>query len=135
MTPFFFAKVKSQASKSLALGFKYSEIVADAGYESEENYLFIEENGQVAFIKPSNYEQSKKHKFKKDISRMENMVYDEKKDLYICHAGKELRFQYEKNVKTATGYKRVTSVYQCSECKGCAYKSACIKGNNLQDTV
>ena len=28
------------------LGFKYSEIVADAGYESEENYLFIESNGQ-----------------------------------------------------------------------------------------
>ena len=24
--------------------FKYKDIVADAGYESEENYLFIEEN-------------------------------------------------------------------------------------------
>ena len=33
------------------LGFKYTEIVADAGYESEENYLFIEANGQTAFIK------------------------------------------------------------------------------------
>lgn len=31
------------------LGFKYTDIVADAGYESEENYLFIEENGQTAF--------------------------------------------------------------------------------------
>ena len=30
------------------LGFKYTDIVADAGYESEENYLFIEENGQTA---------------------------------------------------------------------------------------
>ena len=28
------------------LEFKYSEIVADAGYESEENYLSIEANGQ-----------------------------------------------------------------------------------------
>ena len=34
------------------LGFNYSEIVADAGYESEENYLFIEGNGQTAYIKP-----------------------------------------------------------------------------------
>ena len=34
------------------LAFKYKEIVADAGYESEENYLFIEENEQLAFIKP-----------------------------------------------------------------------------------
>ena len=49
--------------------FKYSEIVADAGYESEENYLFIEGNGQTAYIKPQNYEISKTRKYKKDISR------------------------------------------------------------------
>lgn len=29
------------------LPFKYSEIVADAGYESEENYVFIEQNQQT----------------------------------------------------------------------------------------
>jgi len=39
--------------------YKYREVVADAGYESEENYLFIEENGQLAYIKPSNHEISK----------------------------------------------------------------------------
>ena len=57
------------------LGFKYTEIVADAGYESEENYLFIEANGQTAFIKPNNYEISKKRRFKTDIGKMENMDY------------------------------------------------------------
>ena len=30
------------------LAFKYQKIIADAGYESEENYLFLEENGQTA---------------------------------------------------------------------------------------
>lgn len=29
------------------LDFKYTNIVADAGYESEENYLFIEDNHQL----------------------------------------------------------------------------------------
>ena len=38
------------------LKFKYKNITADAGYESEENYLFLEENEQLAFIKPANYE-------------------------------------------------------------------------------
>uniref|UniRef100_UPI000B2BD5CD transposase n=2 Tax=Enterocloster clostridioformis TaxID=1531 RepID=UPI000B2BD5CD len=38
------------------LSFKYQEIVADAGYESEENYLFLEGNGQLSYIKPQNYE-------------------------------------------------------------------------------
>lgn len=28
------------------LPFKYKEFVADAGYEKEENYIFIEKNGQ-----------------------------------------------------------------------------------------
>ena len=37
------------------LGFKYSEVVADAGYESEENYLFIEKNGQTGEIDLRNY--------------------------------------------------------------------------------
>ena len=30
------------------LHFKYQNIVADAGYGSEENYLFLEKNGQTA---------------------------------------------------------------------------------------
>ena len=39
--------------------FKYLKIVDDARYESEENYSFIEENNQISFIKPANYEISK----------------------------------------------------------------------------
>ena len=50
------------------LNFKYLKIVADAGYESEENYSFIEENNQISFIKPSNYEISKTRKYKNDIN-------------------------------------------------------------------
>ena len=53
------------------LPFKYQEIVADAGYESEENYLFLEENGQLSYIKPQNYEISKTRKYRQDIGRME----------------------------------------------------------------
>lgn len=41
------------------LNFKYTNIVADACYESEEIYSFIEENEQIAFIKPTNYESEK----------------------------------------------------------------------------
>ena len=87
------------------LSFKYEEAVADAGYESEENYAFLEGNGQFSFIKPLNYEISKTRKYKKDISRAENMIYDEERDLYICHAGKELPVLYERTrrMKADTG--------------------------------
>ncbi|WP_425347838.1 transposase [Sporomusa sphaeroides] len=37
----------------------YTKPVADAGFESEENYTWCEENGQTAFIKPANYDMAK----------------------------------------------------------------------------
>ena len=46
------------------LAFKYTEIVTDAEYESEKNYLFIEGNEQLAFIRPQNYEISKTRKYR-----------------------------------------------------------------------
>ena len=114
------------------LEFKYKEIVADAGYESEENYLFIEENEQRAFIKPQNYEISKTRKYRQDISRMENMDYNADNDTYCCRNGQMLTARYEKKEKTASGYKRTVTVYQCNHCKDCPFKTECIKGNNCK---
>ena len=51
------------------LKFKYSEIVADAGYESEENYLFIEGNRQNAYTKPQSYEISRFENIKKTSAK------------------------------------------------------------------
>ena len=114
------------------LPFKYQEIVADAGYESEENYLFLEENGQLSYIKPQNYEISKTRKYRQDIGRMENMAYDEDRDCYYCRNGRTLTAQYEKEEKTASGYRRTVTVYQSSDCSGCPFKKECIKGNNCK---
>ena len=114
------------------LRFKYSEIVADAGYESEENYLFIESNGQTAYIKPQNYEISKTRKYKKDISRRENMEYHEDRDSYICRNGRELTVTNERRIKTTSGYVSIKTYYRCSDCTGCPYKTECIKGNNCK---
>ncbi|MGK0465409.1 MAG: hypothetical protein ACJAX4_000688, partial [Clostridium sp.] len=52
---------------------KYSNIVADAGYESEENYVYLDKNDQNTFIKPQAYEGMKKASFKRNISKRENM--------------------------------------------------------------
>lgn len=112
------------------LKFKYLKIVADAGYESEENYSFIKENNQIAFIKPANYEISKTRKYKHDIGRLENMDYDADNDLYICQNGKKLKPDGIKIKKTKTGYESEKTIYVCEDCSNCTYKSKCIKGNN-----
>ncbi len=114
------------------LKFKYSKIVADAGYESEENYLFLEKNGQIAFIKPANYEISKKRKYKNDIGRIENMEYDKTKDSYLCKNGRELPFESIRRSKSKTGYISEKSIYRCQDCSECPYKTECIKGNHCK---
>jgi len=119
----FMEKIKNQ------LGFKYMYPTADAGYESEENYTYFENNGQKACIKPANYEQSKTRKYRNDIGRAENMQYDEKSDTYTCHYGRRLVNVGMRKSKTSSGYISKKTMYQCESCKDCPHKSQCIKHN------
>ena len=71
-------------------GVRYEEVAADAGYESLDNYLYLESNGQTCFIKPANYDQKKSRKFAKQIGRVENMTYDPQEDCFTCTQGRKL---------------------------------------------
>ena len=114
------------------LKFKYRDIVADAGYESEENYLFLTDNGQLSYIKPTNYEISKTRKYKTDIGRRENMAYDRETDSYTCRNNRRLAVTGIKKHRTSSGYVGTATVYKCADCSGCPYKLKCIKGNNCK---
>jgi len=46
------------------IGARHKNIIADAGYESEENYKGLAQREQIGYIKPQNYEKSKKRKYK-----------------------------------------------------------------------
>ena len=111
-------------------GLGYTKPVADAGFESEENYTWCEENKLTAFIKPANYEKAKTRKYKSDIGRRENMPYAESSDSYRCHKGHPIRAAYEKKTRSKAGYAIVTTVYTCTECAGCEHKAQCIKGKS-----
>ena len=114
------------------LPYKYAEIVADAGYESEEAYVFLEKNGQASYLKPQNYEISKTRKYRQDISRRENMTYDPEADEYTCSNGRKLKAKYNRRSKNRNGYVSVVTVYECESCQGCPYKERCIHGNNCK---
>lgn len=110
----------------------YSEIIADAGYESEENYSYLKQHGHLAYIKPTNYEISKTRKYKNDIGRAENMQYDAEQDCYYCYHEKVLIYTGNTNKKTSTDYIRTTRVYECKHCQGCPDKEKCIRKGNSQ---
>jgi len=108
---------------------RYENIIADSGYESEENYLYLEEKGQTCYIKPQSYEQWKKKSFKNDISKRENMFYNAETDEYTCHNKKQLKPIGITHRTSATGYRSEITIYECEDCSGCQYKTRCTKAS------
>ena len=109
------------------LGYRYPSVTADSGYESEESYNYLNKCEQTPYIKPQTYEKWKKRSFKKDISKRENMIYDEETDSYTCHAGQKLQAMYIKKQKSKSGYESEVTVYECNDCSGCVHKERCTK--------
>ena len=105
---------------------RYEEVTADAGYESLDNYLYLEGNGQISFIKPSNYEAQKTKKYRSQIGRIENMGYDKKEDCFICAEGRRLYCR-----KASTEMKNGTPItrawYRCESCQNCPQRGKCCK--------
>lgn len=108
-------------------GSTYTNIIADSGYESEENYLYLEEKKQKYYIKPQSYELWKRKSFKNDISKRENMAYDEEKDEYTCKNAKKLRYIGKTYKKSRSGYVSEVSLYECEDCTNCNLKEKCTK--------
>ena len=113
----------------------FENIVADAGYESSENYLYLEENGQRCFIKPQNYEISKKRSYKANPYTPENMLYNAKKDEYICPGGRKLKFKRESSKNTENGYTVSTKYYSNDKCGRCPYRDKCHKSKKEYRTI
>lgn len=112
-------------------GHRYTDVTADAGYESEENYTYFENKRQTCYIKPQNYERSKTKKFKSNMSLRENMPYDAEKDEYTCQNGRKIRAVHTGKRFSKSGFETEVTYYECESCEGCAYKKSCTraKGN------
>ena len=104
---------------------KFKNIVADAGYESEENYEYLFNNNYTPYIKPQNYEKQKTQKFKQDISKAENMSFNEETDTYTCANNQKLEFSYTSKQKNRSGYISEKKVYECNNCEGCPFAVKC----------
>ena len=111
-------------------GEKYKKVTADSGYESLDNYLYLEENGQISFIKPQNYEQSKTKKYKAQIGRAENMVYDAESDCYTCAEGRKLPLVRE-SLNKYSKRESYISHYKCEDCTGCPRRSECCSSKDV----
>ena len=102
-----------------------STAVADAGYGSEENYRFMEENGIEAHVKYNYFHMEQKRAFKLDPRRVENLHYNAGGDYFVCPMGQRMRRVGTRHEKTGSGYAVEVAVYRARRCQGCPMRARC----------
>jgi len=102
-----------------------TNVIADAGYGSYTNYMYLLKHGINAYVKYNTYRLEKK----KGISKYNALNFHFDGEKYICPEGKELVFEKE-NHREEDGYLKITNHYRCHECEGCPFKKECTKSEN-----
>jgi len=105
------------------------QIIADAGYGSEENYLYLHDNQYDPYVKYNTFHKEQEKKKQKDPFWTGNWPYEEEKDEFMCPQGKRLTYIYTKHGKTKQGYETETRIYECEDCSGCPLKDQCTKAS------
>lgn len=105
---------------------KPRNITADAGYGSEENYQWLEDQRITAYVKHNKFDRMQNETLKnKDAFAADKFEYDEHKDEYLCPIGEPMK-HVEWNIReTKNGYAQVIDKYEAKNCKGCFLKEIC----------
>ncbi|AFV01525.1 MULTISPECIES: IS1182 family transposase [unclassified Dehalobacter] len=116
--------------KTLLHGELPKNIIADAGYGSEENYDYLQEKKLVSYVKYNTFHKEASKKWKEDITKPQNFTYDHENDEYICGYGRTLIFLYERHQKSDNGYRSLIRIYECLNCSGCPHRNQCVKSSD-----
>lgn len=108
-------------------------ICADAGYGSEENYDYLEKHDIESFVKFNYFHKEQSKKWKENPFRVENLHYDEQKDILYCPMGQAMHKVGTRKTQTRSGYPQSYTQYQAKNCHGCPLRSQCHKrkGNRI----
>ncbi|MFH0762999.1 MAG: IS1182 family transposase [Candidatus Omnitrophota bacterium] len=102
---------------------KPKELLADSGYYSVNNLMYLEENRIKGYLPHPDYARDRKEKFKgkQRLLNKQAFRYNRIKDQYICPEGKAL---YKKTVQSKKGL----TIYQAKDCRQCLKKKSCLRG-------
>lgn len=103
-------------------------VTADAGYGSEENYEYLEQNTITPYVKHNQFDrqQSEAITNKKPFAA-EKLHYNKEKDCYYCPMGQAMNNIGTTTRTTTTGFKQKLTLYRAQNCEGCPLKGICHK--------
>ncbi|WP_240665072.1 MULTISPECIES: IS1182 family transposase [Flavobacterium] len=107
------------------------EVVADAGYGSEENYQMLKNKQIEPFVKYNYFHAEQKKKLKENPFLVQNLFYNQQYDFYICPMGQKMENIGIGKRISSNGYESEVTYYQAKRCEGCPLRSLChkAKGN------
>ncbi|MBT9852377.1 transposase, partial [Phocaeicola vulgatus] len=105
---------------------RYPDVsVCDAGYGSEENYLYAFRHGIETFIKYNNFHKEQKRNFRNDPFLSANFYYNEETDGMYCPMGQRMERLSDARRITDNGFVQTISRYRARNCKGCPLRCRC----------
>lgn len=109
------------------------KVITDAGYGSEENYVYLEEQEIDAYVKYSTFDRERKKRRKvpeREIYWSSNWEYDEQQDEFVCPQAKRLPYEQTRQIRTSNGYLTERRVYRCRDCEDCQVRALCTKSEH-----
>jgi|LauGreDrversion4_2_1035121.scaffolds.fasta_scaffold121504_2 transposase len=106
-----------------------SEVVADAGYGSEQNYELMEAKGIDAYVKYNYFHLEQKRKVKNNPFSVANLFYNDKEDFFVCPSGQRLLNTGTGKRISTNGYESTVTYYQGARCQGCPFRGQCHNAN------
>ena len=112
------------------LGRLPKKVIADAGYGSEENYAYLEDQEIDAYVKFGTYDREQKKRRKipeREIYWSSNWAYDEQRDEFSCPQDKRLTYEFTRTVISDNGYRADRRIYRCADCEDCSVREKCTR--------
>ncbi len=105
-----------------------SEVVADAGYGSEENYEILKSKGITGYVKYNYFHKEQKRTYLKDPFLLSNLFYNDLQDFYVCPMGQRMKNAGVGKRISSNGYKSQVTYYQSQNCNDCPLRGQCYQG-------
>ncbi len=105
-------------------------VTADAGYGSQENYEYLEENNITAYVKHNQFDREQSHTLQqKKPFTADQLHYNKEQDYYVCPMGQHMENKGTYSKTTATGFTQQVTKYQAKNCNGCPLNGSCHKSS------
>ena len=112
-------------------GKQSKEVVADAGYGSEEIYEILENKNVIAYVKYNYFHKEAKQTMKNNPFLVQNLFYNKEQDFYVCPMGQRMENVGKGKRISSNGHESQITYYQAKRCDGCPLRGQChkAKGN------